>query len=121
MFPSVSVANAQGMGTRIPQPSIVRHDFMKVGTSLTDGENKYCRCLLEVESKGKARSSYGICTKSTGNQVHSCSAYYDWPAMDLSMLLAYLSLHKVDTSNISSREQALKEIAEWKKSRGEKM
>jgi len=39
--------------------------------------------------------------------------------MSLDMLLAYCSLHKIDTTGIFTREQALAAIRSWKASRGE--
>jgi hypothetical protein len=96
-----------------------QHDFIREDSPLNEQERKYCRCLLEVESKGRAYSPYGVCTKSTGAQVHSCSAHYDWNVMDYDMLRAYASLHKIDTTGLNSREDVLNSIGRWKASRGE--
>lgn len=115
-----------GVGTgRAPPPIItpgaVRDDFIKPNADLSEKERKYCRCLLRVESKGGAYSPYGVCTSRVGAQVHSCSQYYDWGAMDLDMLLAYADLHKIDVSAVTTREQALEAIQKWKQARGENM
>lgn len=112
------------VGQSIPPPIItpgpVRDDFLKQdASSLDEHQRKYCRCLLKVEAKGSARSPYGICTKSTGGQVHSCSQYYDFGAMDIDMLLAYMSLHNLPTGGITTREDALRAIGQWKQSKGE--
>lgn len=114
---------SSGLGTGISPPPVitpgpVKDDFIKEGVDLTEKQRKYCRCLLKVESKGRAYSPYGVCTKSVGAQVHSCSDYYDWASMDLDMLLAYLTLHKVDISGVDSREKALEAIRKWKTSKG---
>lgn len=106
-------------GAPIPQPGPERSDFMRQDSHLSEGENKYCRCLLKVESKGNAYNPYGVCTKSTRHQVHSCSQYYDWAAMSLEMLLAYCTLHKIDITGLTTREAALAAIGRWKASRGE--
>lgn len=113
------------MGAKIGAPPVitpgpVRDDFIRNDANLDEHQKKYCRCLLKVQAKSSsARSPYGICTKSTGSQVHSCSDYYDWSAMDLPMLIAYLELHKISTAGINSREQALEAIRQWKVGRGE--
>jgi hypothetical protein len=106
-------------GAPIPQPGPERSDFMRQDSHLSEGENKYCRCLLRVEAKGNAYNPYGVCTKSTRHQVRSCSQYYDWAAMSLDMLLAYCTLHKIDTTGLTTREAALAAIGRWKASRGE--
>ena len=112
------MATTQVANVVIQEP---QDDFIRPGANLNEQERKYCRCLLKVEAKGRAASPYGVCTKSVGAQVHSCSPHYDWGLMDLDMLLAYMSLHKLDTTNINSREEALKAISEWKSSKGETM
>lgn len=113
----------QGLGTGISPPIIsvelLSHAMIKPGADLSEKEKKYCRCLLKVEAKGNVRSPYGICTNSVGTQVPSCSQYYDFPNMNLEMLIAYMTLHKIDTFGINSREDAFEAIGKWKASRGE--
>lgn len=117
--PSVSgMATSQVANVVIQTP---QHDFIRKDAPLNDQERKYCRCLLEVESKGRAYSPYGVCTRSVGAQVHSCSPHYDWGLMDLDMLIAYMTLHKIDITGINTREQALMAISQWKTSKGESM
>jgi len=122
--PVRTVPSVQGMASS-PVANVViqvpEHDFIRKDSSLNDQERKYCRCLLEVESKGRAYSPYAVCTSSTHAQVHSCSTHYDWGLMDLDMLTSYMSLHKIDTTGIDTREQALQAISNWKSGRGESM
>lgn len=106
-------------GINVPVLGPVMHDFTKPEADIDDRQRKYCRCLLRVEAKGSSYSPYGVCTKSTHAQVHSCSQYYNFSVMDLDMLVAYMTLHKLDASHIQTREQALQAIAQWKSSRGE--
>ena len=119
----VNIGGIQQPAQRVPMVIPVlanpNSEFIKANSGLSTQEGKYCKCLLEVEDKGTAYSPYGVCTKSTKAQVHSCSPYYDWSVMDLDMLTAYMSLHKLNTDNIQTREQALQAIANWKQSRGE--
>jgi len=108
-------------GKEIPEAKEERYDFMRSDTGLDEGEKKYCRCLLRVEAKGNAYSPYGVCTKSVGHQVHSCSPHYDWSVMGLEYLIAYADLHKISLTSQerSSREGVLGAIARWKLNRGE--
>ncbi len=108
-----------GLGTRqnIPIPIMtkeVEYDFIRDDTPLSVKQKKYCRCLLRVEAKGKVRSPYGICTASVGHQVRSCSQYYDWSVMNLEIMIAYLTLHKILVPINPTRELALKAIQDWK-------
>ena len=117
--PRMQTPTFQPTTTQAPQPGTERYDFILPNADLSEGQRKYCRCLLRVQDRGRAYSPYGVCTKSVGAQVHSCSQYYDWPAMNLDMLRAYASLHKIDTSNLNSKEEVLNAIGQWKSSRGE--
>jgi hypothetical protein len=116
---SPNMKTSQGPGP-VPVLGEVRYNFIKENSGLTEGQEKYCRCLLRVENSGRAYSPYGVCTKNDpSSQVHSCSQYYDFGAMDIDMMTAYMSLHKLSTEGIQTREQALQAIAQWKAGRGE--
>lgn len=105
---------------RIDSAAKTQHeDFMLKNTELDEAGNKYCRCLLKVTAKGGAYSPYGVCTKSVGHQVHSCSQYYDWNIMPLEYLNAYADLHRIRVTNRSDRNSVLRDIQNWKTSRGE--
>jgi len=40
--------------------------------------------------------------------------------MSLDMLVAYADLHKIDSSQMTTRENAIQQIGQWKASRKEK-
>lgn len=94
-----------------------KYDFMK--PSLSEGEKKYCRCLIRVEEKGGNYNPYAVCKSRIPEHVYSCSQYYDFSVMGLSELLAYASLHKIVVPDSTSREAVLRTIYTWKRSRGE--
>lgn len=105
---------------RIEGAARVQHeDFMLKNTELDEAGNKYCRCLLKVAAGGGASSPYAVCTNSVGQQVHSCSQYYDWDIMPLHYLNAYADLHKIHVTNRNNRNSVLRDIQNWKESRGE--
>lgn len=80
--------------------TIKPNDFMKKG-KLTDGEERYCRCVLHVAAKNREiKNPQAICRKSTKNYTDKCNSQYDFHAMPLSELLAYTRLN-----NISVREK----------------
>lgn len=89
------------------------HDFMLPG-HLTTGEEKYCRCLLHVGDS--AHNPYAVCTKSTKNQVHSCSDYYNFEVMPLKELLVWSDRHGVYVANRNSRLSALQAVYRQKRS-----
>lgn len=97
-----------------------QHDFILPTADLEEGDRKYCRCLEEVEAKGGAYSPYGVCRSHVAGYVHSCSKYYNWSVMSLDMLVAYADLHKIDSSQMTTRENAIQQIGQWKASRKEK-
>lgn len=108
-----------GLPTTPIQLGQKRSDFIRGNATLGERQRKYCRCLLEVQEKGSAYNPYGVCTKSTRSQVHSCSSSYDFPAMNLDMLNAYASLHKLSGYNTNDRQAALNAINQWKQSLNE--
>src|SRR5579885_1183173 len=104
-----------------------RYDFMREDAPLSDGERRYCRCLLRVEENTTSRygegtyNPYAVCRSRIPEYVRSCSPYYDWSVMGLPWLIAYANLHKVNLTDTSSRESVLQQIAKWKQGRGETM
>jgi hypothetical protein len=96
-----------------------RYDFIRDDAKLSEGERKYCRCLMHVQEKGGGYNPYAVCTSRVGSQVHSCSPYYDWSIMGLNNLIAYADLHNITLTDRSSREAVLNAIGAWKQSRGE--
>lgn len=100
------------LGRDLPE---TKYDFMIEKSPLTDKQNKYCRCVLRVAAKGKVRLPYPVCAKSVGTTYKWCSKYYDYDVMDLNLLLAWLKLHDIDTTNIKTRERAVVAVEKWKR------
>lgn len=67
-------------------------------------ESKYCRCLLEVESKGNDYSAYGVCHSAThpsGNP--HCGQYYNFENLPDAELRAYAKLHSLSTAGTNEQ------------------
>lgn len=99
---------------------IKKHGFMLDDAPLNERQRKYCTCILEVQAKGKVSNPYPICAKSVGTTYRSCSKYYDWLAMDVPELLAWMNLHDVTIPKLHTRENLVTAIRKWKIERGYK-
>nr|QBK92534.1 MAG: HeH/LEM domain protein [Pithovirus LCPAC401] len=86
--------------------------------SLTEGNRKYCRCLLKVAIKqsdeclrtkawgsGKCYSPYAVCTKSVGHQSHKC--YYDYSLLSDALIRTWFVLHNKPVPTPFNRDSAI--------------
>jgi len=69
---------------------------------LTEAEQRYCRCLVHIASKGNTRNPYAICTSSVFSKqsrkrgrIPPCSENYEFGKMKRSDLEGYAKLHKI--------------------------
>jgi len=91
--------------------------FFKEDSTLTEGEEKFCRCYLKVAAKGKVRNPYAICAKSVGTTSRKCGESFDFEAMPDDLLIAYLKVHKLEVPSPYNRKQALLTVYRSKKNK----
>lgn len=100
-------------------------NMIKKGSSLTDKEQRYCRCVLHVAEKqsedclrgkkwltknGKCYNPYAVCSKSVGTSVKGCGLWYDYENLTKSELLGYAYLEDMKVSRSDTRRQIIKVI-----------
>jgi len=96
----------------------VRHNFITENSEISDKQKKWCRCIIEVQAKGKVNSPYAICSKSVGTSYRYCSVNYDWYAMEYEQLIAWCQLHKVESKGLKTREELIRAILQYKIDKG---
>lgn len=84
---------------------------------LSAAEQRYCRCLVHVASKGNARNPYAICTASVYSKqgrkrgrIPPCSENYNFSTMKRSDLEGYAKLHKIKGYSKLSDEQLSRKL-----------
>ena len=102
-------------------------NFMLKNNDLTEKQNKYCDCLLDVAAKQpescltekkwfqniegkKCANPYAICAKSTGGSTRDCSKNYDFDAMTDQQLITYSHLHGKEVLYPFNRQLTLENI-----------
>lgn len=117
-------------------PASKEENFFLPGTSLTEQQQKWCRCVLKVADKQKGACNieqawfqqrdgkqcyniYAVCSKSVGTSVRNCGDNYNFEALSDDHLLAYAQLHQKKENKIVipvpyNRNQMLQNIREWK-------
>ena len=97
-----------------------------MSSSLNEGQQKYCRCLLHVAAKQPAACNtdkawrqtregqtcynpYAVCSRA-GERVHSCSGDYIFENIPDAELIGYASLHGVVIPNPYDRTSMLSTI-----------
>ena len=106
------------------------------GTTLTEQQQKWCRCVLKVADKQKGACNteqawfqtrenktcynpFAVCSASVGTSTRECGDNLNFEALSDDYLLAYAQLHQ-NTKHIIripepyDRSQMLRNIAEWK-------
>ena len=86
------------INTLSEQPLITSRSFCVTTNTMTEKQEKYCRCVLDVESKNENEvyNPYAVCAKSVGTTYRRCTEdYYDFNTMPLNKLNAYARLHKL--------------------------
>jgi len=104
--------------------------YFKPGHSLTDKQEKFCRCVLHVAAKQPADclksknygskgcyNPYAVCAKSTGTSVGrsgKCGQSYDFNGIPDNELKAYSMMNGITVPSPYSRNNMLANIAAWK-------
>ena len=76
-----------------------REKYFIEGTKLSEREQAYCMCLLDV--KGNV-NPYPICTASVGEQSRDCADNYNYSELSIAQLRAFAKYHKLGGNNRSS-------------------
>ena len=116
----------------VTAPSIpVTAQFFKSDSTLSDREEKYCRCVLKVGDKQKGACNterawfetreghtcynpYAVCAKSTRTSSRSCGENYSFETLSDDHLVTYAQLSKIDIPSPYNRSQLLSNIQRWK-------
>ncbi len=117
-------------------------NYFLPGTTLTDQQQKWCRCVLKVADKQRGACNierawfetrgtivcynpYAICSKSVGTSTRECGKNYDFESLSDNHLIAYAELHQKDKdgNNIIipipyDRTAMLENIKRWKELKG---
>lgn len=108
--------------------------WFKAGSNLTQGQEKYCRCVVEVAAKQPGSCSmekawfekrddktcsnpYAVCTHSVGaaNTVRNCGDFYDYNNLPNAELEAYANLKGLGVANETpTRSTLIDRINKWK-------
>jgi hypothetical protein len=108
----VSSPKFRSIGKRQSSSSV---QYFKPGTTLTEHEQSYCRCVLHVaaEQPGKCdferawfqhmdgktcANPYAVCAHSTHTSTRHCSENYNFENIPDDELEAYANLHKINVS-----------------------
>lgn len=87
-------------------------------SQLTEQEQKYCSCVVQVEAKeGDRYNPYAVCHSSVGGAGRpDCGDNYDWPKLTDAELIGYArGKHgQIVIPNPYDREQMLNNIKQWK-------
>jgi hypothetical protein len=91
-----------------------KSDYFKPGTTLTEPEQRYCRCVIHVEKSDSAKNPIAICRASTHAYSRNCGENYNFSAFPDTELKAYAQVHKISIPEPYNRDQLLRNIAIWK-------
>lgn len=92
--------------------------YFKPGSTLTDQQERWCRCVLHVGKQSSARNPYAICSKSVGTSVRTCSQNYQWENIPEDELQGYADRHGIDTTKSSTKSDIIETIQSWKQNEG---
>ncbi len=100
--------------------------FLKSST-LSDRQQRYCRCLMHVSSKnssacyntpsklgtGRCYLPYSVCAKSTGTKSH-CLPSYNFKCIPTNELYSYSLFRNVPVSDKSSRNEIIDSLEKFR-------
>lgn len=118
-------------GPRVGGPNITDLDYFITDTSLTEPEQKYCRCVLHVSANqtgeclkqnslgqlligDKCSNPYAICAKNVGITSRECGNNYNYNKISDNELLGYAILSKIPIPEPYNRIKMLENIVAWK-------
>ena len=102
-YPTSSPPPIPALGRHHPQPYLST-------SPLTEGQRKYCDCVLEVASKQDAVNPYAVCAHSTGYSVHACGQHLDFQQMDPPSLATFATLNHIKVADYRDRQAVLNQI-----------
>jgi hypothetical protein len=120
----------------LPSPGVsTRANLFLPGNTLSEQEQKYCHCVLEVAAKqpgacsaerawfeqrdGRTCSNpYAVCAKTTGTSYRHCGANYNYEALPDREIEAYANLSHIPVPEPYNRAQMITNIYQWKESKG---
>jgi hypothetical protein len=102
------------------------HHLIKESTTLTEGEKKYCDCLVGVSGSQPGAclmekawyqkreghtcyNPYAVCAHK-GTATKQCSINYDFDDMSVSELMAYANLHRIELPAKVTRTELVRRI-----------
>ena len=105
--------------------------MIKKDSGLTEGEQKYMRCVVKVAAKNAEQCNreklwfetvdgkecynpYAVCAKSTRHSCRGCGDAYNLEGFTDDQLKAYASLNRVNIPSPYNRDMMLKNIYSWK-------
>jgi len=100
------------------QPLLYSQKFCVQNQVLTEKQEKYCRCVLDVAAKdlNNTYNPYAVCAKSVGTTYRTCTEdYYNFEDMPYLKLRAYARLHHLPIKD--TQEQQLVVINKYLKSK----
>lgn len=114
--------------------TVVKSGYFKDLTDLTDGDQKYCRCVLHVlakQNKGclenkawfkdidgkRCYNPYAVCAKSTRHSSRQCGVNYNWEGIPDNELEGYANINHIPVPTPYNRTQMINNILAWKKSK----
>lgn len=103
------------------------HPIIRGDSNLTDGEQKYCSCVIDVAAKEPSRCNlerayfekrdgrtcanpWAVCSKSVGHSNRNCSSNYNYDQMTDIQLEAFSNLHNIDVPSPYNRQYLLNAI-----------
>ena len=101
-------------------------NIIRVDSTLSEQQQKYCRCVLKVAAKqpaecdlskgrtGNCSNSYAICSSSTHGSNKQCGENYNFEGMDDIYLKAYAELSRVPIPSPYDRQTMINNIYSWK-------
>lgn len=88
-----------------------KKNFFKKGSKLTEGQKKYCRCVLEVEH---VANPWATCAGSTHNSYRDCGQEYNWYTLPSQALRNYARNSRIEINKNDTDDQVRMKINKWK-------
>lgn len=115
-----SSSSSKSSSSNISSSGVAKSSYFKTGSTLSDAEQRYCRCVLHVKAKGGAYNPYAVCAKSVGTTSRQCGASYDYKNIPGNELQAYAEDKDIPIPQPYSKEAMVRNINAWKASKGKK-
>ena len=114
------------------QPKYSKSGYFKSNSTLSDREEKFCRCALHVLAKNQGYCNkpgkwgrgtdcynpYAVCAKSTRTSSRHCGDSYDFSGVPDNELRAYAQSHSIAIPTPYDRNGMLANLRSWKTAEG---